>query len=197
MLDNDRFKRAFALALELHGEQTRKGSEIPYLGHLLGVTSIVIDDGGSENEIIAALLHDGPEDAGGEKTLARIRTEFGDEVAQIVEHLSDTFEDPKPPWKARKEAYLADLKVLPADDFGRKVLRVSLADKLHNVRSILLDRHEVGESIWDRFTAPKDESLWYYQSLADIYEEKLGEAALVLEFTDAVLELGPWPGRNT
>ena len=196
MLDNDRFKRAFDLALELHGKQTRKGSEIPYMGHLLGVTSIVIDDGGSENEIIAALLHDGPEDAGGEETLARIRNEFGDEVAEIVEHLSDTFEDPKPPWKARKEAYLADLKALPADDFGRKVLRVSLADKLHNVRSILLDRYEVGEAIWDRFSAPKEESLWYYQSLADIYEEKLGETALVLTFIDAATELGPQSDRN-
>ena len=115
MLDNERFKRAFDLALELHGTQTRKGSEIPYMGHLLGVTSIVIDDGGSETEILAALLHDGPEDAGGEETLDRIRTEFGDEVAQIVDLLSDTFEDPKPPWKARKEACLADLNDLPAD----------------------------------------------------------------------------------
>ena len=196
MLDNDRFKRAFALALELHGKQTRKGSEIPYMGHLLGVTSIVIDDGGSENEIIAALLHDGPEDAGGEETLARIRNEFGDEVAEIVDHLSDTFDDPKPPWKARKEAYLADLQALPADDFGGKVLRVSLADKLHNVRSILLDRDVVGEEIWKRFTGGKEGSLWYYQSLADIYEEKLGETPLVLEFIETVRGLGHWPGNQ-
>ncbi|HMT06315.1 MAG: HD domain-containing protein [Solirubrobacterales bacterium] len=195
MFDTDRFRKAIDLALDLHGEQPRKGSEVPYMGHLLGVTSIVIDDGGSESEVLAALLHDGPEDAGGEKTLARIRAEFGDEVAEIVAHLSDTFEDPKPPWRARKEAYLADLKALPTDDFGRKVLRVSLADKLHNVRSILLDSHEAGEEIWDRFTGGEEGSLWYYQSLADIYEEKLGETALVLEFIDTVAELGPWPGR--
>lgn len=195
MLDNERFRHAIDLALELHGNLTRKGSEIPYMGHLLGVTSIVIDDGGSENEIIAALLHDGPEDAGGEKTLARIREGFGEEVADIVEHLSDTFEVPKPEWRPRKENYLAGLKALPADDFGRKVLRVSLADKLHNVRSIVLDRHEVGESIWDRFSAPKEESLWYYRSLAEVYEEKLGETALVIEFTYGVAELGPWSGR--
>lgn len=158
-LDPDQFKRAFDLALELHGDQTRKGSDIPYMGHLLGVTSIVIDDGGSKSEVLAALLHDGPEDAGGEETLARIRDEFGQEVAEIVDHLSDTFEDPKPPWKARKENYLAELEALPADEFGRKVLRVSLADKLHNVRSIQLDKHEVGEEIWNRFNGGKDGSL--------------------------------------
>lgn len=198
MIDQDRFSRAFSLALELHGGQTRKGSEIPYMGHLLGVTAIVIDDSGSESEVISALLHDGPEDAGGEGTLARIREEFGDEVAEIVDHLSDTFEDPKPPWKARKEEYLAHLENLPADDFGRKVLRVSLADKLHNVRSILLDRHEAGEQIWDRFNGGKEGSLWYYQSLAEIYEVKLGDdTPLVLGFTDAVGELGPWPGQIT
>lgn len=195
MFDPDRFTRAIDLALELHGDQTRKGSEIPYMGHLLGVTSIVIDDGGSESEILAALLHDGPEDAGGEATLARIRDEFGDEVAEIVDHLSDTFEDPKPEWLARKESYLASLKAMPADDFGRKVLRVSLADKLHNVRSILLDRDEEGEVIWDRFTGTKEGSLWYYQSLADIYEDKLGETPLVHEYVDAVALLGRWPGR--
>lgn len=198
MIESERLKAAFALTLELHGEQTRKGSEIPYLGHLLGVTSIVIDDGGSEEEIIAALLHDGPEDAGGEETLARIREEFGDEVAEIVDHLSDTFEDPKPPWKARKELYLAELEVLPVDDFGRKVLRVSLADKLHNVRSIRLDLEGVGEKVWDRFNGGKEGSLWYYQSLSDIYGEKLGEEEpLVLAFIAAVSELGPWPGQIT
>lgn len=191
-----RLVRAFELAQRLHGEQARKGSEIPYLGHLLGVTSIVIDDGGSENEIIAALLHDGPEDAGGEETLALIREEFGDEVAAIVDHLSDTFEDPKPPWKARKEKYLADLENLPVDELGRKVLRISLADKLHNVRSILLDLDRVGDDVWDRFTGGKEGSLWYYQSLADIYGAKLGEEEpLVLAYEAAVTELGPWPGR--
>lgn len=111
MIDTDRFMRAFNLALELHGDQTRKGSDISYMGHLLG-----------------ALLHDGPEDSGGEETLTRIRDEFGEEVAEIVDHLSDTFEDPKPPWKARKEQYLSELEALPADDLGHKVLRVSLAD---------------------------------------------------------------------
>jgi len=110
MISNDKFSQAIDLALELHGDQTRKGSAIPYMGHLLGVTSIVIDDGGSESEVLAALLHDGPEDAGGEKTMGRIRDEFGAEVSLIVQYLSDTFEDPKPPWRARKEQYLAELE---------------------------------------------------------------------------------------
>lgn len=189
MIDDERFRRAFDLALELHGGDTRKGSEIPYMGHLLGVTSIVIDDGGSESEVLAALLHDGPEDAGGEETLERIRGEFGYEVAEIVDHLSDTFEDPKPPWKERKARYLAELSAMPADELGRKVLRVSLADKLHNVRSILLDKHDAGEHIWDRFNASKQESLWYYRTLADIYRESLGPTALVNEFTETVARL--------
>lgn len=186
MIDRMTFERAVSLALELHGAQTRKGSKIPYLGHLLGVTAIVIDDGGSEAEVIAALLHDGPEDAGGEATLARIREEFGVEVAEIVDHLSDTFENPKPPWKERKETYLEGLRAMPEDDLSRKVLRVSLADKLHNARSILLDRHDSGEVIWDRFTGKRDGSLWYYETLADIYEEKLGNTALTAEFRATV-----------
>jgi len=186
MIEQGQFKKAIELALELHGDQTRKGSEIPYMGHLLGVTSIVIDDGGSDSEVLAALLHDGPEDSGGEETLALIKDEFGDEVAEIVDHLSDTFEDPKPPWRERKETYLAELEDLPVDELGRKVLRVSLADKLHNVRSIQLDKHDFGEEIWARFRGGKDGSLWYYRTLAEIYERKLGRTALVEEFRDAV-----------
>ena len=191
MINNERLSRAFDLALELHGDKPRKGSNISYMGHLLGVTAIVIDDGGSESEVLAALLHDGPEDAGGEETLDRIRDEFGDEVAEIVDHLSDTVEDPKPPWKARKEEYLAKLQALPVDDLDSKVLRVSLADKLHNVRSIRLDMYSVGEEIWTRFNGKRDGSLWYYRSLAEIYEEKLGSTALVMEFRDEVKRLGP------
>lgn len=186
MIDSDRFSRAFGLALKLHGRQTRKGTETSYMGHLLGVTSIVIDEGGSEPEVLAALLHDGPEDAGGEETLARIRDEFGVEVAEIVDHLSDTFDDPKPPWKKRKEAYLTRLRAMPTAELTGKVLRVSLADKLHNARSILLDRHDLGEAIWERFNGGRDGSLWYYDTLAGIYEEKLGQTALVTEFRDTV-----------
>jgi (p)ppGpp synthase/HD superfamily hydrolase len=164
----DRFRRALVIAFDLHRGQVRKGSKgIPYIGHLLGVTSLVIEDGGDEDEAIAALLHDGPEDQGGRATLDRIRAEFGDRVADIVEGCSDTLEDPKPPWRERKEAYLAHLEHAPPE-----VLQVSLADKLHNARAILSDYREVGEELWSRFRGTREESLWYYKSLVEIFARR-------------------------
>jgi (p)ppGpp synthase/HD superfamily hydrolase len=162
-----RFNRAFKMASRLHAGHERKGTEVPYLGHLLGVTAIVIDDGGNEDECIAALLHDAAEDQGGEWVLHEIRRKFGKRVAGLVRDLSDTTEKPKPAWRKRKEAYLAHLEETDA-----AVLRISLADKLHNGRAILLDRAEIGEAIWDRFSVSKDESLWYYQSLAEIFARR-------------------------
>jgi (p)ppGpp synthase/HD superfamily hydrolase len=174
------FQRALVFACELHRDQVRKGSKgIPYIAHLLGVASIVIEDGGDEGEAIAALLHDGPEDRGGEPTLDRIRAEFGDRVAGIVEGCSDTLEDPKPPWRERKEAYLVHLEEAPDE-----VLRVSLADKLHNARAILSDYREVGEELWSRFNGTREESLWYYRSLSDIFARRCsGPLAEELETT--------------
>jgi (p)ppGpp synthase/HD superfamily hydrolase len=180
----ERFRRALVLAFDLHRGQVRKGSTgIPYIGHLLGVTSIVIEDGGDEDEAIAALLHDGPEDQGGEPTLDRIRAEFGDRVADIVEGCSDTLEDPKPPWRERKEAYLAHLEEAPPE-----VLRVSLADKLHNARSILSDYREVGEELWSRFNGTREESLWYYRSLSEIFARRCS-GPLVEELETTVTEI--------
>ena len=181
-----KFNKAVKMATKLHGKQTRKGSDISYMGHLLGVTAIVIDDGGSEEEIIAALLHDGPEDAGGKKTLKKIEEEFGTEVAQIVAALSDTFEKEKPEWRARKEQYFEHLRGLPDTDLTRKILRVSLADKLHNARSIAIDRITVGEEVWDRFNGKKAGSLWYYEELAGIYAQRLPRSPLVREYRMAV-----------
>jgi len=163
----ERFYRALLMAHHYHRDQVRKGADTPYFGHLLGVASLVIDEGGDEDEAIAALLHDAPEDQGGRETLDKIREAFGSKVADIVEHLSDTFEDPKPPWTERKQNYLAALRVV-ADD---SVLRVSIADKLHNARSIVLDLAEHGEQVWDRFSGKREGSLWYYHQLADIYNE--------------------------
>lgn len=171
---SERFQKGFELAFELHGNHERKGSGVPYMGHLLGVTAIVIDDGGTENEAIAALLHDGPEDQGGLATLERIRRDFGDEVADIVKALSDTFEEEKPEWKQRKEDYLDKLRQTPDDDLGSKILRVSLADKIYNVRAIAFDYDVEGEKVWDRFSASMEDSLWYYKSLGEVYSEKLG-----------------------
>jgi (p)ppGpp synthase/HD superfamily hydrolase len=162
----ERFDLALEMAHCYHRDQVRKGVGTPYFGHLLGVASIVVDEGGDEDQAIAALLHDAPEDQGGEETLAEIEREFGERVARIVEHLSDTFEDPKPPWTERKEAYLARL----ATEDDKAVLLVSIADKLHNARSILLDLREHGPGVWDRFNGGRDGSLWYYGRLADIYD---------------------------
>jgi (p)ppGpp synthase/HD superfamily hydrolase len=179
----ERFTRALDLAFELHREQTRKGSGIPYFGHLLGVTSIVIETGGSEDQAIAALLHDAAEDQGGYATLERIRTEFGKPVATIVEECSDSFGEPKPPWRERKQRYLEHL-----ERASQASLHVSLADKLHNVRTIVVDYREVGEQLWDRFNTGRDEVLWYYRSLAATFA-RLRAGALATELGEAVAEL--------
>ncbi|MBA2344583.1 MAG: HD domain-containing protein, partial [Rubrobacter sp.] len=129
-----KFEQALTYASIVHAAQRRKGTETPYITHLLAVAAIVGENGGTENEIIAALLHDAPEDQGGKERLADIRTRFGDEVADIVEACSDTFEIPKPPWRGRKEAYIAHIREASAS-----ARLVSAADKLHNARSILSD----------------------------------------------------------
>jgi GTP pyrophosphokinase len=179
----ERFVRALRLAFELHGAQARKGSGVPYYGHLLGVTSLVIETGGSEDEAIAALLHDAAEDQGGYAILERIRAEFGAGVAAVVEECSDSFGEPKPPWRQRKEAYLEHL-----EEASDSALRVSLADKLHNVRTIVVDYREAGERLWDRFNAGREDVLWYYRSLAAAFA-RLRPGALATELGEAVAEL--------
>jgi (p)ppGpp synthase/HD superfamily hydrolase len=178
-----RFTRALELAYELHAGQTRKGSGVPYFGHLLGVTSIVIETGSPEDEVIAALLHDAAEDQGGRETLERIRSEFGDAVAGIVESCSDSFGEPRPPWEERKRAYLAHL-----EEASEAALRVSLADKLHNVRTIVVDYRDVGEELWERFNADRDEVLAYYRALAAIFSRR-SPGALATELAVTVAEL--------
>jgi (p)ppGpp synthase/HD superfamily hydrolase len=178
-----RFTRALELAYELHAGQTRKGSGVPYFGHLLGVTSIVIETGSSEDEAIAALLHDAAEDQGGRETLDRIRSEFGPDVAGIVESCSDSLVEPKPPWKERKRAYLEHL-----EEAGEPTLRVSLADKLHNARTIVVDYRDVGETLWERFNAERDEVLAYYRALAAIFSRRI-PGALAAELAVTVAEL--------
>lgn len=178
-----RFTRALELAYELHAGQTRKGSGVPYFGHLLGVTSIVVETGASEDEAIAALLHDAAEDQGGRETLERIRSEFGDGVAEIVESCSDSLGEPKLPWRERKRAYLEHLA-----EASEPALRVSLADKLHNVRTIVVDYRDAGESLWDRFNADRDEVLAYYRALAAIFSRRT-PGALATELAVTVAEL--------
>lgn len=162
----ERFARAMEYAFQLHRNQQRKGSQTPYFAHLLGVTALVIEDGGSEDEAIAGLLHDAVEDQGGRATLEAIRLRFGEQVAEIVASCTDAYENPKPPWQARKEAYLAHL--LTAAPEAR---RVSLADKLYNARSILADLERGQADLWGRFRGGKEGTLWYYRELLSIFQK--------------------------
>jgi (p)ppGpp synthase/HD superfamily hydrolase len=164
-----RFDDAFVYAHETHATHTRKGNGAPYLGHLMGVASIVIDDGGTEDEAIAALLHDAPEDRGGRVRLADIRARFGDTVATIVEDCTDSWTEPKAPWAERKQRYAEHARTLPPAS-----LRVSAADKVHNAYAILRDLRNVGEQAWERFNASADDILAYYQSLVRAYREAGG-----------------------
>jgi (p)ppGpp synthase/HD superfamily hydrolase len=141
----------------------------------------VLENGGSEDEAIAALLHDAPEDQGGLERLADIRTRFGDSVAEIVVACTDTFESPKPPWRERKEQYLAALRTKP-----EPALRVSLADKLHNARALLRDYEAVGDDLFERFNAGKEDQCWYYSELAAVFTERLAGDWMAAEFRAVV-----------
>jgi (p)ppGpp synthase/HD superfamily hydrolase len=161
-----RYDEAFRYAHELHGTQKRKGTSIPYISHLMIVSALVIENGGTEDQAIGALLHDAAEDQGGTATLEAVRVRFGDVVAEIVSDCTDAWDDPKPLWKPRKEAYLATLRAKPPQS-----LLVSLADKTHNAEAILFDYRVLGEALWDRFNGGAVGTRWYYQSLANIFSE--------------------------
>jgi (p)ppGpp synthase/HD superfamily hydrolase len=157
-----RFLRAFHFAAEKHAGQARKASTIPYIAHLMGVASLVLEFGGDQDLAIAALLHDVVEDCGGAPMLKEVRRRFGSRVAKIVDGCTDSDTYPKPPWRGRKEAYIQHLKIADSD-----TRLVSAADKLNNVRSILSDYREVGESVWARFNGGRDGTLWYYRALVE------------------------------
>ncbi len=187
MVLSERFESAMTFAAQLHADQVRKGTTIPYLSHLLGVSSLVLEHGGSETEAIAGLLHDAIEDQadgypGGAGGLRReIADRYGEDVAAIVEACTDADTVPKPPWRERKEAYIAHLaEASPA------VLRVSCADKLHNARAILVDLSTHGASLWDRFRAGKDGSVWYYRELVTAFRSAAAPTALVEELDRTV-----------
>jgi (p)ppGpp synthase/HD superfamily hydrolase len=160
-----RFEQALVYASVVHAGQVRKGSTIPYISHLLAVVALVLEHGGDEDEAIAALLHDAVEDAGGQPRLTDIRQRFGDRVADIVLGCTDTDVCPKPPWRARKEAYIAHLEhVTPSARL------VSCCDKLHNARCIVADLRIHGDNVWTKFTGKRDGSLWYYTTLLAEYQ---------------------------
>ena len=163
-----RFDEAVAYATVVHAGQTRKSTGIPYLAHLFGVTALVLENGGDEDQAIGALLHDAAEDSGGTDRLDDIRARFGDRVAEIVDACSDTLETTKPPWPERKERFIARLPEAPGD-----ALPVIAADKLHNARAILRDYLFLGEALWDRFNAGREGQFWYFGSLLPILQERL------------------------
>jgi len=178
-----RFEEALVFATRLHAHQLRKGSQTPYVAHLLAVASIVLENGGTEDETIAALLHDAVEDQGGAKTREEIRHRFGDNVAAIVDGCTDSDRLFKPPWRKRKEDYIAHLPQASA-----AVRLVSQADKLHNARSILSDYRLSGESTWDRFKGGKEGTLWYYRSLVETFR-RIETTPLVEELDRVVTEI--------
>jgi len=182
-LITSRFVKAFDLTNQLHAKQYRKDSNVPYVSHLLAVAALVLEDGGDEDQAIAALLHDAVEDQGGFETLDIIEKQFGERVARIVKGCSDSFITPKPSWIDRKQKYLTHLQ-----DADQDILRVSLADKLHNARSILSDLRTQRDLVWERFNGGKDGTLWYYQSLLVIFRDR-SISPLVKELASVVLRI--------
>ena len=178
-----RFEDALLYAARLHARQVRKVSGNPYIAHLLSVAALVIEDGGSEDEVIAALLHDAVEDQGGDVTRQEIRIRFGERVAAIVDGCTDADSFPKPPWRERKEKFISSLSFASSE-----VLRVTAADKLDNVRSILISYDDLREGVWEHFKGKKDGTLWYYQAIAQVLCSKMG-GALTRSLEKAVAEL--------
>lgn len=187
----DRLTRAVDYARHLHIER-RKGTGIPYMAHLFGVASLVMGEAGladfpvNEDMVVAALLHDAVEDHGGKARLDDIRQNFGDNVARMVEGLSDSLsEDPsaKEPWEQRKKAYIERVRN-QADD----VRLISAADKLYNARSILEDYRVIGPEIWRRFKRSRDLQLWYYETILEVFKSK-GKMRIVDELERVVGEL--------
>lgn len=183
MILTNRFTDALRYATELHSGQFRKGTTIPYISHAMAVSSIVLEYGADEDEAIAAVLHDTVEDCGGAPVLAEILRRFGPHVANIVAGCTDTDVVPKPPWRPRKEAYLAHLR-----DASPSVRLVSSADKLHNARAILAAYRDIGEELWPRFNATRDETLWYYRFLVETFAAH-GRNRLVDELDRTVNEI--------
>jgi len=162
----NRFEQALLYAVHKHSSQVKKGTDVPYISHLLGVASLALDAGADEDVAIAALLHDVVEDCGGIERLAEVREQFGERVAHIVDGCTDTYEDPKPAWRKRKEDYLAHLRTADAD-----TRLVSAADKLHNSRAILTDYRNIGEAVFERFTGRREGTLWYYRALVNEFRK--------------------------
>ena len=183
-----KFVDALMLAVRVHDGQLRKGTEIPYVSHLLSVCALVLEDGGDEDEAIAALLHDTLEDCPNDVTASDLARRFGAPVAALVVACTDTPPDykggPKAPWHERKYAYVERIR-----EEGYPLCRVALADKLHNTRSIVLDHRRFGDKVWERFNATKDDELRYHRALVDAFRDAGAPGYLVDELDLLVGEL--------
>jgi (p)ppGpp synthase/HD superfamily hydrolase len=186
-----KFLEALGYSFDIHKAQLRKGTKIPYIAHLLAVCAIVIEYGGEEEHAIAALLHDAAEDGGGEAVLCEIELRFGRRVAGIVKACSDSItenESDKPDWKLRKEFYLSSIREKHYD-----ALIVSLADKIHNSRSIANDLRVIGEAVWERFKGGREGTLWYYKLLLNRFEARIRTSEslypMIQEFKRGVADL--------
>jgi len=180
---SEKFTEALTFATELHATQKRKGSGVPYIAHLLGTASIALEYGANEAEAIAALLHDAIEDQGGTPTREAIRRRFGDAITAIVDGCTDADTIPKPPWRQRKEAYIARIPTTSAS-----VRLVTAADKLYNARSVLKDYRVLGEELWQRFAGGKAGTLWYYRALVEALHAA-ASTPLVAELDRVVTEI--------
>jgi (p)ppGpp synthase/HD superfamily hydrolase len=173
-----RFEEALTFASRLHREQTRKHSTIPYVAHLLAVCSLVLEHNGDESQAIAALLHDGPEDQGGEATLAEIRSRFGDDVGDLVAACGEPLHHGKSAWRDRKETFLEHLASV-----SPRALLVIAADKVHNARCIVGDHAVIGGEIFNRFNGGVAGTKWYYRQLVAAFERR-APSSLTMELAD-------------
>jgi len=178
-----RFEEALLYATRLHAEQTRKGSDIPYVSHLMTVAALTLEYGGGEDEAIAALLHDAVEDQGGDETRVEILQRFGPVITRIVDGCTDADTFPKPPWRPRKEAFMTSLQSAP-----ESVRLVVACDKLHNARAMVKDYRVCGEALWGRFSGGREGTLWYYRKMVDVLHSK-GTVHVVEELDRVVTEL--------
>ena len=189
MMD-EKFEEALVFAARLHRDQRRKGVNTPYVAHLMSVSALVLEFGGDQVQAIAALLHDSVEDqakafGGAEQLREEIRRRFGEEVLEIVNACTDADVEPKPPWRARKEQYIAHLR-----EVAPRALLVSACDKLHNARAIVTDIERAGaEDVFSRFTGRRDGTQWYYESLAKTFGDILpGDVSRALAATVAEMQ---------
>ncbi|HET59355.1 MAG TPA: HD domain-containing protein [Chloroflexi bacterium] len=179
---SDRFHQALSYAYELHKDQYRKDGITPYLSHLMAVSALALQYSATEDEAIAALLHDAVEDQGGLETLAIIRQQFGDHVAEIVLACSDREGEPKPPWQDRKEKYLKHL-----EKTDESSLLVTCCDKLHNATDCLRTHRKIGTGLWQMFNATKEQTHWYYGEIANVIKKRRDEYPRLTNLIDDVV----------